>query len=419
MPGWSRPGARAPIGLGVHDDVAMLGRASRIRALTSARARMRVRQCCGSTPERQERDEAGVGLEEAQLARSAPVVSRTIRRTASVLGLDVRGLSARVPTLGLGERLEVRLDGVDLGKRLPRSPPRPSSRRRAPRRAEISPGSLRWSDTSVRSPTRSTVTLWISRTPRDRERRGERPLPQGARRRPPRLDVDDDVAAGQRRLDGRLDRVGDRVALRRPPRPARRPITTSAKWRPAGLPQPQAPQLDGRVERRDRLPGGRLGARRRAVHEHVDVLPHEPSGGQRGRAPPRTAPPPSRPSRPARTREEADRDSHGARQVAREMERVGRERGAAVAPRRATRDERTARVDRDHDADRRRSVHQAASTSRMRPGEPADRQRRRRRGSTSDEDRRLGERREVLGLAVAVRVASGRPAARRRRRRRR
>ncbi len=113
--------------------------------------------------------------------------------------------------------------------------------------------------------------------PRDAERSRERPLAQGGRRAVLRLDVDDHVAARQRILDRRLDRIGDRVCLC--DRGARRePDHHVGKVAPACLPQAQTSQLNGRVERRDGLPGRRLRLRRSAVHEHVDVPPHEPSG---------------------------------------------------------------------------------------------------------------------------------------------
>ena len=74
-----------------------------------------------------------------------------------------------------------------------------------------SPGSFRWSETTLRSSTSSTMMLWISRT-RGTRARGARPLVQrdlvGGR-----LDVDDDVALGQRALNRRLDGVRRRVAL--------------------------------------------------------------------------------------------------------------------------------------------------------------------------------------------------------------
>ena len=74
---------------------------------------------------------------------------------------------------------------------------------------------------------------------RDRERRGQSLLPESLVGRRLRLDVDDDVAARQGRLDGRLDRVGDGVRLRHS-RSRRKPDDHVRKVTAPGLSQPEA-----------------------------------------------------------------------------------------------------------------------------------------------------------------------------------
>ena len=114
-------------------------------------------------------------------------------------------------------------------------------------------------------------------------------------------------------------------------------------------------------------------------------------------------------------------DEHGERagQVAREMERVRCERGAAVAaaPPRSETAARLASIARTTPMTR--NVHHAASISGARRRRGARSRRQTITRLASGEDRGLGERAEVLGLPVSVGVASvGRPAPRRRRRRR-
>ena len=165
---------------------------------------------------------------------------------------------------------------------------------------------------------------------RDRRRRGvgalARVAPVGG------LDVHDDVAARQRPLDRLLDRVGDRVRPRRPGEVGETPITTSANCRPGRLPHPQPAELDARAERCDRHAGGLLGIGGSAVHQDVDVPAHQPcrrdqdehGDEERGE---RVA---VRMTCPHEQQPDEDRDRPG--QVAREVERVRGERGAAGAP---------------------------------------------------------------------------------------
>ena len=146
---------------------------------------------------------------------------------------------------------------------------------RAPPRATSSPGSFRCSETSVRPSTsqhadvvdlahaRHAIAAACAQLARDRVLVG-------------RLDVDDDVRLRQRPLDRRLDRVRGGVPL--PDRRARRDAdhdvgelaagrlsaSAVAAARPAGsIAAIAAPRRLLRVGRR-------------AVHQHVDVSPHQP-----------------------------------------------------------------------------------------------------------------------------------------------
>ena len=126
---------------------------------------------------------------------------------------------------------------------------------------------------------------------------------------PGRLDVDDDVASGQRGVDGRLDAVRDGVALadRSAGRDADHDIGERA---PGRLPQAQAPHLDGRVERGDRGPRRTHGIGRRAVHQHVDVAPDQPH----------------------RRRDHEERDEERGHRVARGPAAADREQAARAPP---------------------------------------------------------------------------------------
>ena len=189
-------------------------------------------------------------------------------------------------------------------------------------------------------------------------------------------------------------------------------ITTSAKWRPAAE----------RIRSRFSWIGGSiaaiacarrlLGVRRCAVHQHVDVAPHQPDGRaqhQRGdeQRRHRVA------RRPARRAAITRPDEHGERagEVAAEVERVREERRAVEAPRGPQRRRRARRRRSRARARSTANVHQRGSTSIS--TQPA----RRATASaatptlTSREHRRLEQRREVLGLAVTVLVRRvGRPA---------
>ena len=190
------------------------------------------------------------------------------------------------------------------------------------------------------------------------------------------LDVDDDVGARKRPLDGRLDRVRRRVALADTCRGGNADHDVGEL--PASrLPHPETPQLDVGPERRDRSPGRILGAGGGTVHQHVDVAAHQP--GRREQYENRDEERRDRVSaRIARAREEEpDEHGHRPRQVAGEMERVRCERGAAGAARDAPRDARPAGVDCDDDEDGDEDVPGDVNGRLRRSGEALDRAERR------------------------------------------
>ena len=194
--------------------------------------------------ERQEHDDPVVGEHDANLARlGAGLLSHG--------GLDRRGVDVDLLCRsGLANRLEVRLGGLDLGH-LRTIAASTCSAISCAWTSDRSPGSLTWSETSMLPSTSSTVRLWISRTCETVERGGEDAL---ANRGLPRLglDVHDDVDPGQRVMERLLDAIGCRVPLtdRRAGRDADDDVR---KVLAAGAPEPQPPELDGRLESRDRL----------------------------------------------------------------------------------------------------------------------------------------------------------------------
>ena len=154
---------------------------------------------------------------------------------------------------------------------------------------------------------------------------------------------------------------------------------------------------------RDRSAGRRLGVRRRAVHQHVDVPTDQPAGGDEhesgdeercDRVAGRVAG-----CRGTEAREHRER----AREVAAEVDRVRAQGLAAVLASRAKRDDGAGEVDREHDRhdDEQppRRVDRVARPSR----EPRDRERRD--GDADEREHgRLRQRGEVLGLSVPVLV---------------
>ena len=157
---------------------------------------------------------------------------------------------------------------------------------------------------------------------RDAERRHRRALAERLLARLG-LDVDDDVALRQRPLDGGLDRVGGRVALADGGSGGHADDDVHEVL-PAGLAHPQPLQVHRRLDPGDRRARGLGRVRRRPVHQHVDVPPHQarrrrPARGRRRRARPR-----SRPSGSPRPRAAARR--------ARRPSRPGRPRSGARSP---------------------------------------------------------------------------------------
>ena len=167
---------------------------------------------------------------------------------------------------------------VDLGQRARRSPARPPRRRRAPPRARASPGSLRWSETSVPPST-------------ERPRRYA-PRARAGRRAPPRARGRGVAASSlvgstwtttsalrQRRCTRRLD-----ASAAAWPWPTAAPGVDAdddvreLRARPpaACAAAAAAPAADAD----DRLPRRLLGIGRRTIHEDVDVAPHQPRGGE-------------------------------------------------------------------------------------------------------------------------------------------
>ena len=208
-----------------------------------------------------------------------------------------------------------------------------------------SPGSLRCSETSVEPPTRSDAQVVDLAHARDPLRRGQRPLAQGGLVLL-RLDVDDDVAVGQRPVHRVLDRVRRGVALA--DRRARRDGDHDVReLLPRGLAHPQAPQLDP-GQRPDRGQRRLLRVGRDPVHQDVDVDAHQPSRGEQ-----------HEPGHEQRRRrvgpvvalargDEAEQHGRRAGEVAREVERVRLQRRALVAAAGAVRDGRSHGVDDDH-----------------------------------------------------------------------
>ena len=165
----------------------------------------------------------------------------------------------------------------------------------------------------------------------DAERRRERALAQRRVRRLPRLDVDDDVRAGQHALDRLLDRVRDRVPLRDrgAGRHADDDVGEVAARRLAAA-AGGAARPAGSIAAIARRAAASAAARR-AIHEHVDVPPHEPPAATRTSTATNSAATESASVEAGAHGEQADEHGERAGEVAGEVERVRRERGAAVA----------------------------------------------------------------------------------------
>ena len=217
-----------------------------------------------------------------------------------------------------------------------------------------------------------------------------------------RLDVDDNVAARQGRLHRCLDSVGGRVPLA--DAGARRNTDHDVcELAPAGLAHAQPLQVDSRLDARDRRACGCFRLDGDAVHQDVDVRPHEPH--RRGEDERRHEQRCDRVAVRVSGAHNEQADEHGGRaeQIAEEVESVRLERGAAERLRSPPRDDRSARVDPDDDDDHEQRVPRRVDLLLGRAGEALDRTHRDEEAQ-EHEDRSLGERREMLRLAVAVPV---------------
>ena len=232
----------------------------------------------------------------------------------------------------------------------PRSPARPRSRRACASSSESSPGQLQVQrDLGAPVDVEDADVVDLAHA-RHAHRRGVGELARdgvllGG------LDVDDDVGLRQRALDRLLDRVGGRVPL--PDRCVGRDRDHDVgEVAPRRRAHPQPAQADGGSIARDRPARRLLGVRRRAVHQHVDVPPHQPQGGaqherrdeQRGDRVAR------RPARRARSRGRRARRASPAKSL---PKCSAFERSAALSKRRAVRSEIGVRVDvdREHEPD--------------------------------------------------------------------
>ena len=310
--------------------------------LDPARVGVRGRERAGAEPQRQVGDEPLVGVDEAQLRGiDAELGAHDAAHGRGVAGdLVARGF--------LAERLEMRLHRRHLRHRqLDRPLDLLGDRVRLLER-EVA-GKLeveRELGAAVDRDDRDVVHLAHARHV---ERRSVRALAHGGvclRR----LDVDDDVRLRQRRLHRALDRVGRRVALAdgRVVRDADHDVREHA---PGRLTHAQAPQLHRGAEPDDRLACRLLRVRGSAVHQHVDVAPHQPRGGDQHEHRDEERRDSVGARMPGADEQQADEDGDRAGEVAPEVERVRRERGARVRARRAPRGDRPGDVDADHDAD--------------------------------------------------------------------
>ena len=156
------------------------------------------------------------------------------------------------------------------------------------------------------------------------------------------------------------------------------PITTSAKWRPAAERIRSRRSSTGGLDRRDRLPRRLLGVGRRAVHQHVDVPPHQPRALRASTSTAtKSAATESPPSEPARASDQADEHGDASRRGrCRSAARSRQRRAAGNAAPRAT---RRACAPMSIDEHERRSTRTRTSAGRPATcdpaGEPRDRQR--------------------------------------------
>ena len=180
----------------------------------------------------------------------------------------------------------------------------------------------------------------------DARRRRGRPLPHAALE-VGGLDVDDDVGRAERVPDEVLDRVGGGVGL--PDPGVGRDRDDEVHEVPAGgMADPHAAQLDRLAQLAQRGADALVGVRGRDVHEHLHRLPQQAQGEGDHEAGDEDARHGVGRRLARRDEGHADQDGGGARQVRREVQGVGRERGRAVAARRAPARHHAARVDADH-----------------------------------------------------------------------
>ena len=223
------------------------------------------------------------------------------------------------------------------------------------------------------------------------------------------LDVDDDIAAGERVFELCLDQIRDRVALT-DGRSGRNGDHDVGERATGGLAEAKPGERDRRLDRRNRGACRRLGLRGRPVHQHVDVPPDQAAGGEedengneerRDRVAAWIA---------GRGSDEAGEDGERSREVAAEMNRVRAQCLAAVATGGAERDDGAGEIDREHDRHYDEQPPRGVDRVARRPCEPCDGER-----CDGDADERqhgrLRQRSEVLRLPVPVLVPFvGRPA---------
>ena len=171
---------------------------------------------------------------------------------------------------------------------------------------------------------------------------------------------------------------------------------------PAGrMAHPHAAQLDRLAQLAQRGADALVGVRGGDVHEHLHRLPQQAQGEGDHEAGDEDARHGVGRRLARRDEGHADQDGGGARQVRREVQGVGRERGRAVAARRAPARHHAARVDADHEhehGDRppRRLYRMGAAVDQAVQRLVADQQR------DDEQHGALPQRGEVLGLAVPV-----------------
>ena len=216
------------------------------------------------------------------------------------------------------------------------------------------------------------------------------------------LDVDDDVALGQRAMQSFFDRVRRGVPLTdgRVRRDADDDVREMA---PACLAHPQSAELNGGPHPGDRSARRSLGIDRHAVHQNVDVAPHQSCRGREDedRDEERRERVAFGPPRPGEHQPEEHRS--GSCEVAAEVHGVGSEGRTSEPARRTQRDDRPAQVDGDHDCDDHERVPDRVN-GRIGGADEHGESSIRDVEADEHEQRRLPERGEMLGLAVSVGV---------------